>query len=85
MQTKQVIPGHLLAVTRLTHDSTGHVKSYIILPPTVFGIAHGMLVDAGIQNPYSMKIPFAIQQAIRRKAGGVVGEGMYSRIVLSAP
>ncbi|EIW84049.1 NAD(P)-binding protein [Coniophora puteana RWD-64-598 SS2] len=57
-------------------DKEGYIKSYIILPSTIFGIATGPLFDKGIANPHSQQIPFLIKTGISRKQGGVVGEGV---------
>ncbi|CAK5267088.1 unnamed protein product [Mycena citricolor] len=53
----------------------GFVKTYIILPGTVWGLAKTPLVAAGIQNDHSIQIPSQIQAAIDRKRAGMVGEG----------
>ncbi|KAG1763658.1 hypothetical protein EV702DRAFT_1157193 [Suillus placidus] len=52
-----------------------YVRTYIILPSTVYGIADTSLVKLGIQNPYSIQIPSLIKSCIDRKQGGVVGKG----------
>jgi hypothetical protein len=54
---------------------TGYVRTYIILPGTIYGIATGMLYDFGISNPHSIQIPLAIKSSLDRGQGGVVGEG----------
>jgi len=56
-------------------DKEGYVKTYIILPSTVYGIASGKLVDHGIQNPYSIQIPSLIDASLDRGQGGMVGQG----------
>ncbi|KAF5382083.1 hypothetical protein D9615_004318 [Tricholomella constricta] len=56
-------------------DKQGYVKTYIILPSTIYGIASGKLVDHGIQNRYSIQIPALIDASLDRGAGGMVGEG----------
>lgn len=63
--------------TSSTHeiDIAGYVKTYIILPPMVYGIASGPLVDAGIQNPRSRRLPGLVKVCLDRKQGGMVGEG----------
>ncbi|KAF5342102.1 hypothetical protein D9611_001597 [Ephemerocybe angulata] len=38
----------------LRGDEEGYVKSYIILPSTIYGLASNILVDLGIQNPRSI-------------------------------
>jgi len=62
-------------LTILEADSLGYIKSYIILPSTIYGIASNPLVDAGIQNPYSQQIPTLIKAALARGQAGVVGKG----------
>ncbi|KAJ7222841.1 NAD(P)-binding protein [Mycena haematopus] len=56
-------------------DAEGYVKSYIILPSTIYGIAANRLVDLGIQNPHSRQIPKLIEAALDRAQAGMVGEG----------
>lgn len=45
------------------------------MPSTIYGIASGELVDAGIQNPRSLQIPALIQAALSRGRAGMVGAG----------
>ncbi|KAJ3537416.1 hypothetical protein NMY22_g5598 [Coprinellus aureogranulatus] len=59
----------------LKGDSEGYVKTYIILPSTIYGIADHKLVKEGISNPHSIQIPALIRAAIARKEAGMVGEG----------
>ncbi|KAF8994654.1 hypothetical protein BDQ17DRAFT_1311423 [Cyathus striatus] len=59
----------------LQADNEGYVKVYIVLPSTIYGIAHNKLVDRGIQNPHSVQIPALINASIARGQGGMVGEG----------
>jgi len=56
-------------------DKEGYVKVYIILPSTIYGIASGVLVDAGIQNPHSQQVPGLIKIALGRGRAGMVGTG----------
>ncbi|KAK7044380.1 hypothetical protein R3P38DRAFT_3388776 [Favolaschia claudopus] len=56
-------------------DSEGYVKTYIVLPSTIYGLATGPLVDLGIQNPHSQQIPLLISAALDRGRAGMVGEG----------
>ncbi|KAJ7122484.1 NAD(P)-binding protein [Mycena crocata] len=56
-------------------DSEGYIRSYIILPSTVYGLATGPLVIRGIQNPHSKQIPYLISIALARGRAGIVGEG----------
>lgn len=56
-------------------DKAGYVKTYIIVPSTIYGIASNPLVDAGIQNPHSIQIPQLIRASVDRGQGGMVGDG----------
>ncbi|KZV58957.1 hypothetical protein PENSPDRAFT_596245, partial [Peniophora sp. CONT] len=56
-------------------DAEGYVKSYIVLPSTIWGILTGKLVDAGIANPHSIQLPVAIKASIRKGQGAMVGKG----------
>ncbi|KAJ7101336.1 NAD-binding protein [Mycena belliarum] len=62
-----------LAITQA--DAKGYIKSYIILPSLIFGLAKGRLVDLGVQNPHSMALPYLITAALDRGQAGMVGEG----------
>lgn len=57
-------------------DKEGYLKSYIVLPSNVWGIAKNSLVDAGIVNPHSKLIPMFISAALARGRIGVVGKGI---------
>ncbi|KAI9061683.1 NAD-P-binding protein [Trametes sanguinea] len=59
----------------LAADEEGYVKSYLVLPSTIYGLAKGPLVDAGIMNPQSQQIPALIMASMDRNRGGMVGEG----------
>ncbi|KAJ7106230.1 hypothetical protein C8R44DRAFT_715092 [Mycena epipterygia] len=59
----------------LEADKAGYIKSYIILPATIYGRATGPFVDAGLQNPTSIQIPGLINASIDRGQGGMVGLG----------
>ncbi|EAU85510.2 hypothetical protein CC1G_06411 [Coprinopsis cinerea okayama7 len=56
-------------------DNEGYVKTYIILPSTIYGRATGPLVDAGLQNPRSQQIPQLVDAALARGRAGVLGKG----------
>ncbi|KAJ7495506.1 NAD(P)-binding protein [Mycena latifolia] len=62
-----------LAITQA--DAEGYIKSYIILPAVIYGLATGRFVDLGLQNPHSMLIPWLIKAALDRGQSGMVGEG----------
>ncbi|EJD06860.1 NAD-binding protein [Fomitiporia mediterranea MF3/22] len=57
-------------------DQAGrYVRTYIILPCTIYGIAKNGLTEAGIQNPHSIQVPALIRASIDRGQGGMVGLG----------
>ncbi|KAL0572608.1 hypothetical protein V5O48_009352 [Marasmius crinis-equi] len=56
-------------------DQEGYIKSYLILPSTIYSIARGKLFDAGISHPYSQIIPGLIKLSVHRGQAGMVGEG----------
>ncbi|KAI0073561.1 NAD-P-binding protein [Panus rudis PR-1116 ss-1] len=57
-------------------DEAGYLRSYIVVPGTVYGMATGPLVEAGIANPHSLAIPYMIKTAIARGRAPVVGKGL---------
>ncbi|GBE86890.1 NAD(P)-binding protein [Sparassis latifolia] len=63
-----------LAIVRA--DAEGYVRTYIILPSTIYGIESNPLVDAGISNPYSIQIPYLIRASLDRRQAGMVGRGV---------
>jgi len=56
-------------------DEQGYARTYIVVPSTIYGLASGPLVDAGISNRFSIQIPGLIRASLGRKQGGVVGLG----------
>ncbi|RPD75238.1 hypothetical protein L226DRAFT_58443 [Lentinus tigrinus ALCF2SS1-7] len=56
-------------------DREGYVKTYIILPSTVYGLASGPLVDVGVMNPQSQQIPVLVRTSLDRQQAGMVGRG----------
>lgn len=54
---------------------SGYLKSYIVLPSCVWGVARNPLVDAGLINPHSMGLRFLFGAALARGRAGVVGKG----------
>ncbi|KAF8158469.1 hypothetical protein B0H34DRAFT_846653 [Crassisporium funariophilum] len=57
-------------------DQEGYLKSYLIIPGTVYGEVSGPLIDLGIQNPNSIQFPSIIKASIARKQGGYFGKGL---------
>jgi len=60
----------------LAADKEGYVKTYFVIPSTIYGFASGKLVDLGVQNTRSIQIPLAISASIARKRAGYVGQGL---------
>ncbi|KAH7886781.1 hypothetical protein F5I97DRAFT_1049861 [Phlebopus sp. FC_14] len=56
-------------------DGEGYVKTFIVLPSTIYSIARGKLVDLGIQNSRSIQIPSLIRAGLARGQGGIIGKG----------
>ncbi|KAG6331882.1 hypothetical protein ID866_7208 [Astraeus odoratus] len=59
----------------LQADKDHYIKSFIILPSTIYALARTKLVDLGIQNPRSIQIPWLIRAGLLRGQGGMVGKG----------
>lgn len=59
----------------LKADEESHIKAYIVLPSTIYGLSVGPLFDAGLANPNSIQVPALIRAAADRKRAGVVGDG----------
>lgn len=53
----------------------GYIKTYIVSPSVIYGIATGELVEQGIQHPHSMLIPWYVRIALDRGRSGMVGAG----------
>ncbi|KAG6884879.1 hypothetical protein C0993_007544 [Termitomyces sp. T159_Od127] len=56
-------------------DNQGYVKTYIVLPGTIYGLATGPLVESGLQNAHSQQIPAMVKIALQRGEVGYVGLG----------
>ncbi|KAI0360216.1 NAD-P-binding protein [Trametes cingulata] len=57
-------------------DTEGYVRSHIIMPSLIYGIASGPLFDASIANPHSIAIPLLVRIALQRGHVGVMGKGI---------
>lgn len=55
---------------------SGYLKSYIVLPSTIYGRPTNKLVQAGICNTRSDQIPRLIDIAIKRGEAGMTGPGL---------
>ncbi|KAH8094661.1 hypothetical protein BXZ70DRAFT_352304 [Cristinia sonorae] len=51
----------------------GYVRVYVVAPPFIYGLATGVLVDAGIQNPVPLGFYFVSNYAVLRGTFGLVG------------
>ncbi|KAG6888925.1 hypothetical protein C0995_004938 [Termitomyces sp. Mi166 len=68
-------PHRNVDLTLVDADNRGYVKTYIVLPGTIYGLATGPLVDLGLQNPHSQQIPAMVKIALQRGEAGYVGLG----------
>jgi len=68
-------PHRLVDLALIKADKEGYVRTYIVLPGTIYGLATGPLVDSGIQNPHSQQIPRLIKLSLNRGRAGMVGMG----------
>jgi len=68
-------PHRTVDLSIVNADKEGYVKTYIILPSTIYGIATGALVDAGLQNAHSQQVPRLVNLSLDRGRAGMVGEG----------
>jgi nucleoside-diphosphate-sugar epimerase len=59
----------------LAADEEGYVRTYIVVPSVIYGLASGPLFDAKIANPHSVMVPALITSSIDRGRAGFVGEG----------
>jgi len=75
MPTKKVCSRWFLGRHLTSVSTIGYVRTYIILPSTIYGVATGKLVELGIQNPYSIQMPALINASIDRRQAGMVGRG----------
>jgi len=60
----------------LQADKEGYVKGYLIAPSTIYGMASGKFVDAGLQNKHSIQIPALVVASLGRGTAGMVGKGL---------
>ncbi|KAG6918636.1 hypothetical protein DXG01_012755 [Tephrocybe rancida] len=58
-----------------TPNLIGYVKTYIVLPGTIYDLAAGPLVDLGLSNAHSQQIPKMVRIALQRGEAGYVGLG----------
>lgn len=63
-------------VELLVLSASPKVKTHIVSPPTIYGIADHALVRKGISNPVSIQIPALIRASIDRRQAGMIGKGL---------
>jgi nucleoside-diphosphate-sugar epimerase len=68
-------PHRPMELAALAADEAGYVRTYIVMPPVVYGIASGPLFDVKIANRHSILLPIVINSAIERKQAGMFGAG----------
>ncbi|KAG6822868.1 hypothetical protein H0H92_012233, partial [Tricholoma furcatifolium] len=68
-------PHRIVDLAVIDADKEGFVKTYIVCPSLIYGMATGKLVDLGLQNKYSIQVPYLISIALERGQGGMVGQG----------
>ncbi|KAH9949982.1 hypothetical protein B0H21DRAFT_706690 [Amylocystis lapponica] len=56
-------------------DARGYIKSYIMVPSTIWGAPSGPLVDAGVVHLHSHQIPLLVKACLGRGQAGMVGAG----------
>ncbi|KAJ7242688.1 hypothetical protein C8J57DRAFT_1367366 [Mycena rebaudengoi] len=69
------LPNRSADLEILKADEEGYIKSYIVVPGLVFGIAAGRFVDLGLQNPHTRLLPFMIRLLLALGEGATVGDG----------
>ncbi|KAK0498695.1 hypothetical protein EDD18DRAFT_46946 [Armillaria luteobubalina] len=59
----------------LAADKEGYVKTYIVIPPTIYGVPAGILNKHGLHRPVVDQVRRLVEAGVARKQGGVLGEG----------
>jgi hypothetical protein len=59
----------------LKADEEGYIKSYIVLPSTIYAVANHKLTQLGVSNDHSQQIPQLVGASLKRGHAGMVGEG----------
>lgn len=57
-------------------DKEGYVRAYFVTPGTIYGIASGKFVDAGLANKHSIQVPALIKTSLDRGQAGMIGKGL---------
>ncbi|KAJ7598826.1 hypothetical protein C8J56DRAFT_915114 [Mycena floridula] len=56
-------------------DQEGYVKTYIVVPGAIYGVATGKVADSGAQNTRNLVIPRLFSFAFERGEAPLIGEG----------
>jgi len=59
----------------LNASTSGKIRTHIVSPSTIYGIADNILVQKGIANSISLQLPAVIRAGIGRGQGGILGKG----------
>ncbi|KAF7775995.1 hypothetical protein Agabi119p4_4388 [Agaricus bisporus var. burnettii] len=57
-------------------DKEGYVRAYFVTPGTIYGIASGKFVDAGLAHKHSIQVPALIKTSLDRGQAGMIGKGL---------
>jgi nucleoside-diphosphate-sugar epimerase len=66
---------HVVDLAVLAADEEGYVRTYIVLPSTIYGLADGPVFKAGLANPISQQVPQLIRGGLGRGRAGTIGKG----------
>lgn len=64
-----------LMVLNASSEPGSKIKTHIILPSTIYGIADNAFTQNGVANNISMQMPELIRVGVARGQGGVLGKG----------
>jgi len=68
-------PHRIVDLAIVDADRQGYTDTYIVLPGLVYGEPHGILAEAGVQNPTNLAFTGYIKASFERGAAGIVGKG----------
>jgi len=69
-------PHRVVDLEIVAADKEGYVKSYIVLPSTIWGIASNILTEKGLQNPRSQQVPLLVSTSVQRGVAALIGQGL---------
>jgi len=68
-------PHRIIDCTIMAAEEEGYARTWIIYPPTIWGLADNIFVKEGLQKPDSQQIPAIIGLAAKLGKAAYVGEG----------